>query len=115
MQNRLTFHQQRPLSFGKLTDNYLQVNFMENLILWIWLSEKCLPDTPTFSILYHTFGTVEDIYNSSREELEQVFGLKKTQIDALCDKNTQNAQSILKVCRMNNIGILPYNDELFPS
>lgn len=88
---------------------------MENLILWIWLSEKCLPDTPTFSILYHTFGTVEDIYNSSREELEQVFSLKKTQIDALCDKNTQNAQNILKVCRMNNIGILPYNDELFPS
>ncbi len=88
---------------------------MDNLTLWIWLSEKCLPDTPSFSILYHTFGSVEEIYRATREEYENVYGLKNTQIDALCNKDTTSAQKILKTCRMKNIGIIPYNDELFPS
>ena len=45
---------------------------MDNLTPWIWLSEKCLPDTPSFSILYHTFGSVEEIYRATREEYEKI-------------------------------------------
>lgn len=88
---------------------------MDNLTLWVWLSEKCAPDTPYFSILYHTFGSVERIYAATQEELEGVFGLKETQIKALSNKDTKKAEAIIRKCRMDNIGILPYNDELFPS
>ncbi|MBQ7968855.1 MAG: DNA-processing protein DprA [Clostridia bacterium] len=88
---------------------------MDNLTLWVWLSEKCAPDTPYFSILYHTFGSVERIYAANQEELEGVFGLKSAQIKALCDKNTAKAEAVIRKCRMENIGIIPYNDDLFPS
>lgn len=88
---------------------------MENLILWVWLSQKCLPDTPYFSILYHTFGSIERIYNAGFDEYEQITGLKPSVIEALCDKDQKKAEQTLKKCRMGNIGILPYNDELFPS
>ncbi|MBR5314304.1 MAG: DNA-processing protein DprA [Clostridia bacterium] len=88
---------------------------MDNLTLWVWLSEKCPPDTPYFSILYHTFGSVERIYDATQEELESVFGLKPIQVKALSDKNTSKAETIIRKCRMDNIGILPYNDEFFPS
>lgn len=88
---------------------------MDNLLLWVWLSEKCLPDTPSFSILYHTFGSVEKIYSATKEKLENVYGLKPAIVEALADKDTGKAEALLKKCRMENIGILPYNDELFPS
>ena len=88
---------------------------MDNLILWVWLSEKCLPDTPTFSILYHTFGSVENIYSATEEQLSKVFSLKPKQVTALLDKNTDSAVNIIKVCQRKNIGILPYDNELFPS
>ncbi|MBE6718187.1 MAG: DNA-protecting protein DprA [Ruminococcaceae bacterium] len=88
---------------------------MENLLYWVWLSEKCAPDTPTFSILYHTFGSVEKIYSATEEELTKVFSLNNKQITALSDKKTDRAVEILKICQKENIGILPYGDELFPS
>lgn len=88
---------------------------MENLTLWVWLSEKCAPDTPLFSVLYHTFGSVEDIYYATEEDLEGVYGIKDNQIKALCDKDTKSAEGIIRTCKIKNIGILPYNDELFPS
>lgn len=48
---------------------------MNNLIYWVWLSEKCNPDTPTFSILYHTFGSAKKIYDASEDDLKSVFGI----------------------------------------
>ncbi len=88
---------------------------MENLLYWVWLSEKCAPDTPVFSILYHTLGSVEKIYSATEEELKNVYGISKKNIKMFLDKSTDRAVDILKKCQKNNIGILPYNDELFPS
>lgn len=88
---------------------------MNDLLYWIWLSEKVTPDTPIFSILYHTFGSAEKIYSATKNELKQALNLKPAQIEALCNKSMDSAEKILKKCRLNNIGILPYNDELFPS
>ena len=88
---------------------------MENLLHWIWLSEKCFPDTPLFSILYHTFGSVDKIFNADEDELNDVFNLTKKQIKVLCNKDTKRAESILKECQMKNIGILTYDNKLFPT
>ncbi len=88
---------------------------MENLLYWVWLSEKCTPDTPLFSILYHTFGSVEKIYSATEEELQGIYGISEKNIKSLADKSTNKAMNILKSCQKDNIGILPYTDELFPS
>lgn len=88
---------------------------MENLLYWVWLSEKCPPDTPTFSILYHNFGSAENIYKATEEELQKVYGLSEKNVTALSDKKTDTAYNILKECKKNNIGIITYTDELFPS
>jgi len=88
---------------------------MNDLIYWIWLSLKCGYDTPTFTKLYSHFGSVEDIYNSTQEQLEQVGGLTPKLIDMLLNKETESAYSILNKCKRMNFGILPFNDELYPS
>ena len=88
---------------------------MENLLHWIWLSEKCSPDTPLFSILYHTFGSVDKIFNANEDQLNEVYSLTKKQIKILCDKDTQRAEKVLKECQMKNIGILTYDNQLFPT
>ncbi len=88
---------------------------MNDLIYWIWLSLKCGYDTPTFTKLYAHFESVEDIFNSTQEQLEQIDGLTKKQIDLLLNKETENAYSVLNKCKRMNFGILPFNDELYPS
>ena len=88
---------------------------MDNLIYWIWLSEKCSPDTPLFSVLYHTFGSAEKIFNADEDELNNVFSLTKGQVKVLSNKDTQKAENILKECQMKNIGILTYENKLFPT
>ena len=88
---------------------------MNNLLYWVWLSEKCTPNTPIFSILYHYFGSIEKIYESTEDELKNIYGLPKQKIKLLLDKRTNRAQEILNTCIKNNIGILPYSEELFPT
>ena len=88
---------------------------MDSLTLWVWLSEKCSPDTPTFSILYHAFSSVESIYSATEIDYKNVPGLKNTQIKALCNKNTDPAEKIISVCLLKNINILPYNHNYYPS
>ena len=88
---------------------------MNNLLYWVWLSEKCTPNTPIFSILYHHFGSIERIYDSTEDELKSIYGLPKQKIKSLLDKRTNRAQEILNECLKNNISILPYSEELFPT
>lgn len=88
---------------------------MNDLIYWVWLSEKCNPDTPAFSILYHTFGSAKSIYDATEDELKSVFGITEKAVMRLTDKSTDKAYEIIKTCQMSNIGILTYGDELFPS
>ena len=88
---------------------------MNNLLYWVWLSEKCTPNTPIFSILYHHFGSIEKIYESTEDELKNIYGLPKAKIKSLLDKRTSRAQEILNECLKNNISILPYSEELFPT
>lgn len=88
---------------------------MNELLYWIWLSAKCTPDTPYFSILYHTLGAAENIYNADENVLSEVYGITPKITERLLDKDLSNAQNILKECQRNDIGILPYCDERFPS
>ncbi|MBR5322264.1 MAG: DNA-processing protein DprA [Clostridia bacterium] len=88
---------------------------MNNLLYWVWLSEKCTPNTPIFSILYHHFGSIEKVYESTEEELKSIYGLTQAKIRSLLDKRTTRAQEILNECLKNNISILPYSEELFPT
>lgn len=88
---------------------------MNDLIYWIWLSLKCGYDTPMFTKLYSHFGSVEDIFNSTQEQLEQIDGFTKKQMESLLNKDTESAYSVLNKCKRMNFGILPFNDELYPS
>ncbi len=88
---------------------------MNDLIYWIWLSLKCGYDTPIFTKLYSHFGSVEDTFNANQDQLEQIDGLTKKHIESLLNKETESAYSVLNKCKRMNFGILPFNDDLYPS
>ena len=88
---------------------------MNETLYWLWLSSKFTPDTPYFSILYHAFGSVENIYNADQNALTEVYGITPKITEKLLDKNLSGAKKILNDCLKENIGILTYNDEKFPS
>lgn len=88
---------------------------MEDLIIWIWLNEKCLNSTVAFMKAYRHFGGAREIFEATREELEALFGKGSRMAAALADKDREPALAILKTCKRKNIGILPYSDELYPA
>ncbi len=87
---------------------------MNDYLQWIWLSEKCPKDSPLFIRLISYFGSCEKIYTSKLEELSLVHGITRNQAAALCDKSLDRASDIYKRCKILNIGIVTYGDELYP-
>jgi len=88
---------------------------MNSTVLWIWLSLKCGADSPIFSRLYSKYNDIEKIYSLVPDELIEFGGLSKKQIDNLSEKSTAKAEEILKRCKRENIGILPFSDDCYPS
>ena len=84
-------------------------------LYWIWLAEKCGVASREFPILADRFGSAFEIYRMEAEELESLRNISLKLRSALCDKSLEHAYAILRYCKKNQIGILTYASEQYPS
>ena len=87
---------------------------MDPNLYWVWLAEALGPANDSLLILLEHFGSAEMIYRAEKWEYEACTKLSHTAIPSLLDKNTYAAQNILNRCEALGVGILPYNDPLYP-
>lgn len=86
----------------------------ENKIFWIWLSLACGVASKEFGRLVSHFDDAYDLYAMSEEEIEGIEGIGERLKLRLSDKNMEEAESILKDCRKNNVAVVTYADKQYP-
>lgn len=88
---------------------------MNDILYWIWLSIKCTPGTDLGDKLLAAFDkSAKTIYEATEEDYQKIDSLKPGIIEELCDKDITESNDIYEYCRSNDIGLLAYNDELYP-
>ena len=84
------------------------------MLYWLWLSLACRSGSVLPSTLLKYFGSAENVYRASPEDLEEVdtpfYGHEKD----LADKNLEKAEGILSYCRKQKIGIATPSDYFYP-
>ena len=87
---------------------------MTDHLLRIWLSTKPAVSARTAASLIAHFGDPAHIYAAGSEEFLACSFLRKEQIDALCDKNTDEAEEILRRCARERISVITPEDPAYP-
>lgn len=89
---------------------------MTDIKYWIWLSLCVPPGSKAGDLLLLSFSAdAKAIYDAGEEAFENLEGIDKSVIQALLNKDLSEAEEILEYCAVNNIGLLPYNSDLYPS
>lgn len=88
---------------------------MDNMIYWIWLSLSCRPSGNTFGKLIKEFGDAKEIYEADGKKVSSIIGYRNADRTALDNKSLEKAEEILAFCKKHKVGILIFNDELFPN
>lgn len=87
---------------------------MSDRLIWIWLSLACGQGSRVYNKLFASFDTLREIYDAPRERFEEIAGIPKETVDALCDKDTSRAENILTLCIKRHWGVLTYGDRAYP-
>lgn len=86
----------------------------ENILYWLWLSEKCAVATKDFRGIAEKFDDPFDVYRLETEEIEHIEGISERLKNKLSDKSLETAYSTLKYCKDNKVNIISYRDERYP-
>ena len=86
----------------------------ENILYWLWLSEKCAIATKDFRGIAEKFDDPFELYRLETEEIEHIEGISERLKNKLADKSLENAYSTLKYCKDNKVNIISYRDERYP-
>ena len=85
------------------------------LLHWIWLAARPgINDRMKAAVLHH-FRDPEDAYFADPEAYAMVEGMTDDVAAALKDKDLSEAKKILETCQRKNIGILTYQDAMYPN
>lgn len=87
---------------------------MDNLIYWIWLSQACTPDSATFAKLISKFEDARAVYDATEREIRSTVGANVSDCTSLINKDLTKATEIYDFCKKKNVGIVAYDDEIFP-
>lgn len=85
----------------------------KKIIYYIWLSSTLHAGSKTPKILLEHFGSIEKVFEADKESLKDL-SLASGDIQALCNKNLDNAKKYYEYCEKNKIGILCYEDPYYP-
>ena len=90
---------------------------MDNIeVFYIWLTKLKNVGIKTTRILLKTFKSPYNVYIASKEELNNVKGLRKISIESILNnKDLKEAQEIYNSCVTLGIKILTYEDNLYPN
>ena len=80
------------------------------LVHWIWLATRNHVSDRLKVELVHHFQDPETIYFADAESYNVISGINAEGKAALADKNLQEAENILRLCRRKNLQILTFQD-----
>lgn len=81
---------------------------------WVWLAHRSsVSDRLKTELLQH-FGTPEQVYFASEEDLAQFENLRPEGKEALQDRSLESSREILDTCLRQGIRLLTYGDENYP-
>ncbi len=84
------------------------------LLYWIWFSQLSgIPLWKKRELLQH-FSDPEELYYTDAQELSAIEGMTDEILEALSQKDVQEAEKILALCKRKDIGLLPYGDWAYP-
>ena len=84
------------------------------LIYWIWLATRQGMTAWEKQVVLAYFGSPEDCYFAKEAAYKNIEDLSKTAVEALCDKDIQEAEAILAACAKKKIHILTWSDARYP-
>ena len=84
------------------------------LIYWIWLATRQGMTAREKQVVLAYFGSPEDCYFAKEAAYKNMEELSQTAVEALCDKNIQEAEEILASCAKKKIHILTWQDARYP-
>ena len=88
---------------------------MPSHLSYVWLSQRQQVGPRMAAELLRAFGSPEAVYAADREALaKSLCGLRKVQVDALCDKDTGEAERIIEQCAKKDICIITPGDDAYP-
>ena len=85
------------------------------LIYWIWLATRQGMTSWEQQVVLAHFGSPEDCYFAKEAAYKEIEELSKTAVEALCDKDIQEAETILAACAKKKIHILTWQDARYPA
>lgn len=86
----------------------------ENVLYWIWLSERCGVASKDFGRLMEKYDEPFDIYELKEEEIEHLEGIGAALKSRLCDKSIDSSYAIERYCKENKVDIITYGDTRYP-
>lgn len=89
---------------------------MSSRLSYVWLAIRRGVSAGTAASLLRAFGSPEAVFAADRAALTTAKDcpLRKVQVDALCDKNTDEAERILAQCAKDGIQIITLGDSAYP-
>lgn len=84
------------------------------MIYWVWLSLALGFGTGKLKTLLSKFGSAEGIYKNSIRDIKAVCELTRSEAAGLTDKSLKRAEDIISECKDSEIGIMCYQDKLYP-
>ena len=84
-------------------------------LYWIWLAERLGAGNSHAAELAEMFGSPFEVYNATEEELVRSGCISEEMARRLSGKDLSRAYEIVDFCASNNVGILTYSDEFYPS
>lgn len=82
---------------------------------WIWLSMRNKVGAKTVLTLLEQFGTIEAVYQATRDQLIHVHGMNEAMLSSLLDKDLLSAQKVLSDCFERGIQIVTLHEDRYPS
>ena len=82
---------------------------------WVWLSALRMRPAAKQMLLEHFHGDPERLYFSTEKELEQIAGIRPSDLTALKRRELETAMEILARCEMDNISVLTLQDAGYPA
>ena len=88
---------------------------MPSRLSYVWLSLRRGLGTRTAAELLRAFGSPDAVFAADRQTLIAApCGLRKAQVDALCDKDTAEAERIIECCAKTGIQLITLGDSTYP-
>lgn len=85
----------------------------EKTLYYLWLSSTIRPGSKTPKILLEHFGSIEKIFEADKGALEKL-DIPSGEIQALTNKNLDNAKRYYEYCVQKNVSLLVYESAYYP-